>query len=869
MVSVSRLLAALLVTGALALLPLGAASASSTTSKRIAYVTATGITTIGADGTGTANLGQAPLSVSSSSDGQTIFYDETANGILSIPFSGGTPTPRCAGHDPAISPDGQSIAYVTGNGAVPGTVTIGALACDTGTKTFATGSSPAWSPDGSQIVFIDGASDIVIAPASGGAAEKLTTTADAESDPAFSPDGAKIAYISGAELFMMNADGTNRVQLTSNGAAIVESSPSWAPGGDEIVYVSGTNLYAITPTAPTGQATRQLTEATGASRPDWGLAVANKVKPTITKPDSSGWSDGTQLTAGQGEWSSISGLTSFAYQWKRCGSAGTGCVDISGATSAIYTLTPSDVGSTVRVVVTATTPDGSASGTSVAKPDAPAVITASGPQNVTPPTISGTPIVAGTLTASPGTWTGSNPVFTYQWQKCDSAGNCPAIDGATANVYVPTQSDVGSTLRVNVRATNSVNFAEKTSEATAPVASRVPANTSPPVISETVSSFDNTVSYAVSQGTWTGAATLTFRYQWRRCNATTTTTCADISGATTTSYTPVNADIGSRLRVVVTVTNSFGSATATSEPSSVVAGLSPANSFPPSITGDSETGAVLTSSNGTWSGSAPITYTYEWRRCNSSGASCAAIPGATAQSYIVQTADAGGRIVLAVTAKNVVGTATAVSPPTAVITVSTTPPPSTSTRPTNTQAPSFRGTLVQGQRLTASNGSWSGTTPMTFSYQWQRCSATATSCTAIALATGSTYTLVAADVGRRIRLAVTASNAAGSTQELSLVSRVVGKKGSAPKPAAGRKINGTPRADNLKGTAGPDTIRAGAGNDRINPGAGRDTVFGGAGNDTVQAADKTRDVIDCGAGRDTVVADKIDVLKGCENVKRR
>jgi uncharacterized protein YukE len=644
---------------------------------------------------------------------------------------------------------------------------------------------------------------------------------------------------------------------------VIESSPSWAPDGDEIAYAAGTNLAAI---SPTGSNTRLLVDATAASKPDWGLAVANVTAPTITPQAGGSYSEGTQLSSSVGTWMSISGITSYSTQWKRCGSAGTGCVDISGATGGTYTLTSADIGSTVRVVVTATTPDGSAPGKSTQTP----VIGAAAPKNVTPPTISGTPIVAGTLTAATGTWSGTNPVFTYQWQKCDATGaSCADISGATANVYVASQGDVGSTLRVTVTGTNSLGSASKTSEPTAIVASRVPANTSLPTIAETVSTFDNTTSYTATQGTWTGAATITFRYQWRRCNATNTTTCSDIAGAATSSYTPVTADIGARLRVAVTGTNSFGTATAVSEPSNVVPGVAPVNSFPPSISGDEETGSVLTSSNGTWSGSAPITYTYEWRRCNSAGASCAAISGGTAQSYIVQSADAGSRIVLAVTAKNVAGTATAVSPPTAVITVSTTPPPSTSTRPTNTQAPSFRGTLVQGQRLTASNGSWSGTTPMTFSYQWQRCSATATSCTAIALATGSTYTLVAADVGRRIRLAVTASNAAGSTQELSLVSRVVGKKGSAPKPAAGRKINGTPRADNLKGTAGPDTIRAGAGNDRINPGAGRDTVFAGAGNDTVQAADKTRDVIDCGAGRDTVVADKIDVLKGCENVKRR
>jgi len=874
--SLFRPLAALVAVGAFALIPFGSASASSTTAKRIAYVSGGDLWTIGANGTGTTNLGENPANVSFSSDGQLIVFDDGVD-VRSIPASGGASTVRCAGAtDPAISPDGTKVAYVSG-----GAVKIGSLtACVPATDTsFGTGTSPAWAPDGTEIVFVDSDNDIAVAPASGGAAQKLGSTGSVDSEPAWSPDGSKIAFISGtgiaAELFVMNADGSGRVPLTSN--AVTEASPSWAPGGDEIVYAVGGSLNAIT---ATGSSTRPLADASGASKPDWGLAVANTVPPTITPEAGGAYAEGTQLSSSTGSWISISGITSTSYQWQRCGSAGTGCTDIAGETGGTYTLTSGDVGSRVRVRVTAATPDGSAPGVSSSTP----VITAAPPKNVTPPTISGTPVVAATLTASTGTWSGSNPVFTYQWQKCDAAGNsCVDISGATANVYVPSQGDVGSTIRVVVTGTNSLGSASKTSEATATVASRVPANTVPPTISETVSAFDNTISYTASTGTWTGAATITFRYQWRRCNATNTTTCADIAGAVTSSYTPVTADIGSRLRVAVTATNSFGTATAVSEPSNVLVGTAPANSFPPSISGDAETGSVLTSSNGTWTGSLPITYTYEWRRCNSAGASCSPIPGATSQSYIVQSADAGARIVLAVTAKNSAGTATAVSPPTLVVTVSTTPP-TTSVRPNATEAPSFTGVLALGRTLTAGNGRWSGTTPMTFSYQWQRCPATGTACTAISLATRSTYMLVAADVGKRIRLAVTAANAAGATQATSSISKVVaGKSKSSP---SGRRINGTARSDKLTGGPGPDTIRGGAGNDRIAglagndtlyggsgndqiaPGAGRDKVFGGAGNDTILAADKTRDVIDCGAGSDTVVADKLDVVRGCERIKR-
>jgi Ca2+-binding RTX toxin-like protein len=204
-------------------------------------------------------------------------------------------------------------------------------------------------------------------------------------------------------------------------------------------------------------------------------------------------------------------------------------------------------------------------------------------------------------------------------------------------------------------------------------------------------------------------------------------------------------------------------------------------------------------------------------------------------------------------------------------------------RPTSTTAPLIKGALARGKTLTAVNGTWTGTTPMTFSYQWSRCALTSTSCTAIALATRATYVVAAADVNMRIRLQVTATNAAGTAQALSAITGKVG----ALVPAVPRKINGTARADRLRGTgaaeiirggAGKDTITAGggadtvygdAGNDRLDGGTGRDRVFGGTGNDAIFAADGAVDRIDCGAGKDTVRADRKDVVRNCEKVTRK
>lgn len=93
--------------------------------------------------------------------------------------------------------------------------------------------------------------------------------------------------------------------------------------------------------------------------------------------------------------------------------------------------------------------------------------------------------------------------------------------------------------------------------------------------------------------------------------------------------------------------------------------------------------------------------------------------------------------------------------------------------PSSTGAPTVGGTAQVGQTLTATSGSWAGSQPMSFSYQWQRCDGTGSSCANVSGATGSTYALASADQGSTLRIVVTATNSAGSASAQSSVTPVV------------------------------------------------------------------------------------------------
>jgi hypothetical protein len=92
--------------------------------------------------------------------------------------------------------------------------------------------------------------------------------------------------------------------------------------------------------------------------------------------------------------------------------------------------------------------------------------------------------------------------------------------------------------------------------------------------------------------------------------------------------------------------------------------------------------------------------------------------------------------------------------------------------PGSVTAPAVSGTPSTGLVMSATAGTWTNS-PTAYEYAWQRCGAAGGSCVAISGATGSTYTTASADAGSTLRIAVTASNAAGSGLAVSASSAVI------------------------------------------------------------------------------------------------
>jgi PKD domain len=646
--------------------------------------------------------------------------------------------------------------------------------------------------------------------------------------------------------------------------------------------------------------------------------------PTDTTPPTIGGvaTMGGTLSASAGTWSG--GPTSYAYQWQDCDSSGAGCSNVSGATSASYVLGAGDVGHTVRVVVTASNAGGSTSATSAATavvvappptasfsfspaaplagqqvtfdgsgstcPDGPCayawsddggttqpipalwplgggltllytfsgagtkyvrlvVTDATGqtatvehnvvvaessepppptaPVNTAMPVINGTASEGDTLSASTGDWSGSPTSYAYQWQDCDtSGGSCSNVSSATSSSYTLGSNNVGHTIRVVVTASNAGGSTPATSTATT-VVSAVE-STGMLVGSSTVQTNGDTSSAGSAEAfQYTAPASGTVHslslyvnsgssapaivvglYSDVSGNPGTLLASATISSPAVGAWNPVGVSpvavssgsvywlaalAPSGTLAIRDMANGGGGPTQNSAsgslkglPSSWSSGASwanspasfyasgeavapppaPTNTVLPSVGGSAVEGQTLSASNGTWTGS-PTSYAYQWEDCNSSGASCANVSGATGSSYRLLAGDIGHTVRVVVTASNRGGSTPASSAATA--TVAAAPPPAA---PVNTALPTVSGSAAEGVTLSVSNGSWTES-PTLFAYQWEDCNTAGEGCSTIGGATASTRVLASSDVGHTLRVVVRATNSGGMGEAVSPATSLV------------------------------------------------------------------------------------------------
>ena len=253
-----------------------------------------------------------------------------------------------------------------------------------------------------------------------------------------------------------------------------------------------------------------------------------------------------------------------------------------------------------------------------------------------------------TLNATSGAWNGATPIsYAYQWQRCNSSGSsCGTISGATNQNYVVSNSDSGRTIRAQVTATNADGSNQALSGATGTVVNpgALPANTKQPDPSGKAEDGQNVT---VDPGTWSGQKPIAFSYQWQSCNAA--GVCTDIAGATSQSFTVTSTQVGSKLRAMITATNSAGKATASSNLTVAVIAKtsgSPVNTTLPLISGSALVGHTkMQSSTGRLDRRLDHSFGYQWSRCNTNGIPLRQhLRRDRTQSYGIGTVDAGNAL---------------------------------------------------------------------------------------------------------------------------------------------------------------------------------------------------------------------------------
>lgn len=479
----------------------------------------------------------------------------------------------------------------------------------------------------------------------------------------------------------------------------------WLRNGAEISGATGTT-FSLTSvdngTAISVRVTGSKARMTNLVLTSDPVSVTTTVLSLTPTPTITGLTQlGQTLTANPGTWDQG---VSLQYQWNRNGSP------ISGATSATYVVTSADLSRTLMVSVR-----GSKTGfNSVTRESAPMSVTLTQFTSAPVPVISGTAALDFTLTAIAGAWD-SGTSLAYQW-----LSDGTAISGATGTSFKLTAGQVGKVVSIRVTGskagfTTTVRTSLGTSAVTAGSfgLQPTPQLTGTAMVGKVVTA---------NAGTWDSGTTLT--YEWLRGSTV-------ISGASSSTYTLVSADLGATITVQVTARKAANlPLTKRSAGFGPVVAAAILVQGTPAISGTPQVGLLLTGSIGTWESG--LTFGYQWLRNGNS------ISGATGSTYRLVAADLSAVISLRVTGSNSFVAASKTSASTTAVQQGVF---------ASSPAASFTGDFRVGTTLTAVITAWSPTATLT--YKWLR------NGSVLAGATSTTYTLKPEDLGAAVSFELT------------------------------------------------------------------------------------------------------------------
>ncbi len=614
-------------------------------------------------------------------------------------------------------------------------------------------------------------------------------------------------------------------------------------GSEELALTLGSETFTFT--AGLGS---QLVFAFDAAGLSWNegdrvkvsLAVAAANNPATGVPAISGTARvGETLTAARGSIEDTDGLPAtfpddYTLQWVRVDADGTNPVNI-GTDLYTYALVAADVGKKIKVEVSFQDDDGNDEEvTSEPYPSGTATVGVANNPATGVPAISGTARVGETLTAAKDTIADADGLpatfpddYTLQWVRVDADGTNPVNIGTDLYTYALVAADVGKKIKVEVSfQDDDGNDEEVTSEpypsgtATVGVANNpatgVPAISGTARVGETLTAAKDTIADADGlPATFPDDYTL----QWVRVDADGESNSVDI-GTDSGTYALVAADVGKKIKVEVSFQDDDGNdEEVTSEPypsgtATVAAANNPATGAP-AISGTARAGETLTAAKDTIAdadglpATFPDDYTLQWVRVDADGTNPVNI-GTDSGTYALVAADVGKKIKVEVSFQDDDGNDEEVTSepyPSGTATVAAANNPATG-------APAISGTARAGETLTAAKDTIADadglpdTFPDDYTLQWVRVDADGESNSVDIGTDSSTYMLVAADEGKKIKVRVSFQDDDGNDEEVTSEPYPSGTAtvGVANNPATGAPaISGTARAGETL-TAAKDTI---------------------------------------------------------------